>query len=111
MPVLGRGGIESTPTGYVLDIGEGKRYVPGPGQDTDEALIGVVETLRVTRKIAKELMRKKGASLVDANEHWRNIVNIAHKIDESPEDVLAIYDSILPELLKEMMTRKPSAQE
>jgi hypothetical protein len=98
--------------GCVLNISEygsppGNSYLPGVGKDNDLALIGVVDTLRVTRGLLKEALRAITPKIVAANEYHRKIVSLAKKIDATPDEVRAILDSILPELFIEMMDSPP----
>lgn len=96
------------PGGHFLEIGERpgeENYVPGPGKDTDEAFVGLVDTLRVTRKLLKLSVRKLGIKITDPNELKREVDAAARKIGESPEHVRVIVEQVFSELFQEMIAK------
>lgn len=84
-----------------------ENFTPKPGEHFDEALVGLVDTLRVTRKLLKAMMRQKGIQICDANGFNRDIIGTAKKLGESPDDVRLVGKTILSELFEEMIAEQP----
>lgn len=104
--------IQSEGGGHVLDIGVGdcpgkETYLPAVGDDTGEALVGLVDTLRVTRGLLKLMIQQKGIQISTANEFNRGMVGTAKKLGESPDDLRLIGKMILSELFEEMVAEQP----
>lgn len=94
--------------GYLFVIGEHpgvENFIPNR-EHFDEALTGLVDTLRVTRKLLKEVLRQKGIEICAANEFNREMVGIAKKIGESVDDVSRISKILLSELFEEMVAKQ-----
>ncbi len=99
---------EKGPGEYYLVMGDhpGEENFAPNRQYCDAALIGLVDTLRVTRKLLKEALRQKGVGICAGNGFNRQMVGIAKKVDESPEDVTRLSKIILSELFEEMVAKQ-----
>lgn len=95
---------------HLLWIGDhpgGENLTPHPGEHFDEALVGLVDTLRVTRGLLKLMLQQKGIQISAANEFNREMVGTAKKLGESPDDLRLISRTILSELFEEMVAEQP----
>ena len=105
VPMLGSTGHKLT----IFDnLHAAESFTPERGGEWDEAILGLVDTLRVTHKLLVMLSRKLGVRITDANEfHREMIVATARKIGESPEDVRVIVEPIMTVLFQEMIAKQP----
>lgn len=103
--------LSSEGGGQVLQVNEpGSNYIPMVGRDMEEALEGLVDTLRVTQKLLEHLAQKLGLRISKPNEYHRSMEGFAHKIGESLDDVRIIADPIMSKLFQEMLARPQKPQ-
>ncbi len=99
------------PGGHFLLIGNEpglENSIPKGGEHFDAALVDLVDTLCVTRKLLKLLLKMKRVPISGANEFYRDMESTAKKIGESPDHVRVIAEKLVTELFQEMLVKPQS---